>query len=473
MHAVEKEILQERRRLTGQVLVIALSVVLLGIALAQGALYLVWLAHLKPVRNGHPPSPAHPWLVILALGLLGLLYAGWKTRQAWIDSGRLAGRLRDERLAASKNRLEASVELSQSAEPLAHAQREETAAYLAGRPVRRRSYLLGLTTACALALLFLDGTLADRLGGLCRAATAAARTATTIAKKTEPAKPAPYARIDIVSPESETRATPIEEVVVTGKSDSDNGFTALSLRASLNGAPDRTLPVDPKLFAKGGPTSFDQSMLLDELKAQPFDVVSYYFQGTSRHDKPLTVSSPMQFIEVRPFREDIHKLTGGSNHDSQCWSKLGWLISQQLIVSKRSWIVASSQLPPSDPNIVTATGQTGDAQDKIAGKTDDLFHEMTKLGYPASIVDHVSQAGTSMHRAVGEIRKPALLAASPLQRHALGELVEATKNFIKVMGDRRAAGVNPNAINGPFKDKQKTPPPATRPPPTRWSTSRN
>jgi hypothetical protein len=466
MHAVDKELLLERRRLTGQVLAITVGVVLAGLALAQGALYLLWLAHSNLKSAGLPPSPAHPWLAVLALGFLGLLFAGWKTRQAWIASAQRAGRQRDERLAASKNRLEASGELRQSAEPLAHAQREETAAYLARRPVRRRSHVLGLTTACVLALLFLNGTLADRLGGVCRAAAAAAARAAAqtpaVAKKNEPAKPPPYARIDIVSPESETKATPIEEVVVTGKSDSDNGFTALSLHASLNGAPDQTLPVDPNLFAKGGPTKFDQSMLLDQLKAQPFDVVSYYFQGTSRHEKPLTVSSPMQFIEVRPFREDIHK-TLGSNHDSQCWSKLGWLISQQLIISKRSWIIASSQLPPSDSNIVTATGQTGDAQDKIAGKTDELFQDMTKQGYPASIVDHVSLAGTSMHQAVGEIRKPALLAANPLQRRALGELVEATKNFIKVAADRRSAGVNPNALNGGFKDKQKIPPPSKPP----------
>ena len=460
MHAVDKELLQERRRLAGQALATAVALVLAGLALAQGILYALWLAHLKLNWAGHPPSPARPWLIILVLGFAGLLAAAWIARAAWVRSAEVAGRLRDKRLAASKNRLEASATLGPSPEPLAHAQREETAAYLARQPARRRSYVLGLTTACAAALLFLDGTLAERLGGLCARAAAAA--APVVAKKAEAPKPPPFARLDIVSPESEIRATPIEEVVVAGKSDSDNGFTAVSLHASLNGAPDKALPLDPALFAKGGPAKFDQSMLMDQLGAQPFDVVSYYFQGTSRHEKPLTVSSPMQFIEVRPFREDIHK-TMGKNGDSQCFAKLAWLTSQEIILSKRTWIIATTPLPPTDPAIVTATGQTGTAQDKIAGSTDGLFQMMTKLGYPASIVDHVSQAAALMHQATGQVRKPALLVASPLQRHAVGELVEATKNFVKVAAMNRAAGVNPNAVKGPFKDKQKLPPPTSPP----------
>jgi len=456
MNRVEKEILQERQRFAGQVFALAASLVLFVLAIAQGLIYFASLRAAAPGHGMGAPALLQAWWQIMAIGLLALLGAGWKTYQAWKDSARRVGQLMDEKFAASKNRLEASAELSQSSDPLALAQRQETADYLDRNPTRRRSHVLALTTACGAMLLIVNGELATKCIG-------ALQSAQTLAQAKKPDLPQapvrePYAKIDVVAPESETRATPIEEVVVKGRADSDNGFSAVSLHASINGGDEKSIPIDPTQFNKGGETKFDQSLLLDELGAQPYDVVSYYLQGISRHATPLTVASQMQFIEVRPFREDVHKMKAG-NGDSQDFAKLTWLISQQIIISKRTWILATNQLPPNNPAVVAETGKSGDAQDKIAAKTRELYQQMTEQGLPASIIDHISQAETSMHQAVDEIKKPALLAANPIQRHALGELVEATKNFIRVTADNPAQGSNPNAVNDPFKDRQKLPSP--------------
>jgi hypothetical protein len=458
MNLVEKEILLERRRFAGQVFALVASLVLFVLAIAQGLLYLDSL-HLMAVKSGQPvPALAQAWWQILAIGLLALLGAGWKAYRVWKDSAGRIGRLLDEKHASSKNRLETSAELSRSSDAVAIAQRQETSDYLERNPARR-SYTFALAIACCVTLFLINGALATK--GIAALQKAQALALAEAKKADQPKAPDPYAKIDIVAPESETRATPIEEVVVKGDADSDNGFSAVTMQASINGGDEKSIPIDPALFNKGGETKFDQSLLLDELGAQPYDVISYYLQGTSRHATPLKVASQMQFIEVRPFREDIHKANGAEAAEKGSekeFTSLNWLISQQIIIAKRTWILASNPLSSKDPAVVAETGKSGVAQDKIAGKTHELYQEMTQNGLPASIVDHLSQAETSMHQAVDEIKKPELLAASPLQRHALGELVEATKNFIKVMAMNAKSQAQKSEASDPFKDKQKLPP---------------
>lgn len=458
MKLVEKEILQERRRFAWRVFALSAAPVLLVLALAQGILY---FAGLRLAASNHPadiPAFEQAWRMIMAVSLLTLLASAWKGYRTWKDSLRQVGRHLDETLDTSKNRLEASAELSHASDPLALAQRQETSDYLARNPARQRSYTLALAATGCVALLLVNGTMATKFVSLVHHSQALAE-----AKKPDSPKVAarqPYAKIDIVAPESEIRATPVEEVVVKAKADSDNGFSAISLQASINGAPNKTTSIDPAPFNKGGPVKFDQSLFIDELGAQPYDVVGYYLEGTSRHETPLKVASQIQFIEIRPFREDIHKALGGKGA-GESFRNLQSLVSQQIVVLKRTWILATNQLPATNPEVAAETGKTGEQQDKIAGETHQVYQEMTENGVPASIVDHISQAETSMRQAVDKIKKPALLEANPIQQHALGELVAATKDFVKTMMQNQDSASKSSPASEDFKDKQKLPPTAT------------
>ena len=465
MNLVDKEILLERRRFAGRVFVLAAALILFVLAVAQGLLYYTGL---RVLASGHEMGMSDlvvAWCQIMAVSLLAFLGAGWKTHQAWKESAERIGRLMDAKLNSSKNRLEASAELSQSTDALALAQRRETSEYLARNPGRFRSYTLVGATACCVVLLILNGALATKSVAALQKAQAIALAQSKKPDAPKPPAAQPYAKIDIVAPDSETRATPIEEVVVKGSADSDNGFSAVSMQASINGGPEKSIPVDPALFNKGGPTKFNQSLLLDELGAQPFDVVSYYLQGTSRHATPLKVASQMQFIEVRPFREDVHKAQSPSGSppgsaSAKVEQGLEGLISQQIMVSKRTWVIASNPLPATDPALAAESGKAGDAQDKIAQKTHALYQQMTQMGFSASIIDSLSQAETSMHQAVDKIKQPALHDAPPLQQHALGELVAATKDAIKEMATKQVAA-NAQQEKKAFKDNQKLPSKAT------------
>lgn len=453
MKLVEKEIRQERLRIAWRVFAFTALLILLVITFAQGLLYLAGLRLAIPSHDLAMPLLLETWWKLWAMGLLFLAAAGGKGYLAWKNSAKRVGRLMDEKLAASKNRLETSAELTQASDPLAVAQRQETSDYLARNPARRRSHALALALACCAALLVLNGTVAVKFFSLIQISKELALAAT---KKPEPPKPKaaardPYAKIDIVAPESQMRATPIEEVVVKGDADSDHGFSAVSLQASVNGGPDHAVPVDPAAFNKGGEIKFDQSLLLDEMNAQPYDVVSYYLEGTSIHPQPLKVSSQMQFIEIRPFREDVLKMPSGTPLPG--FSKLMWLINQQINLSKRTWVIANDQLPPSDPVIVKETSATGDQQDLIAGKTHELYQLWVEKEFPAEIIDHIQQAEQAMHLAVDTIRKPALPEARPHQQKALGELVAATKTLMKFFALPK--GSLPPGQPDPFKDKQK------------------
>ncbi len=444
MNLVENELTRERKRLAWlMVCRIALPALVIT-ALAQG--FLVWENQPRP-ENIHLLLTL--WAMIVAAAVLSVLAASWRGWRCWSQSKYDAGRLVDDLLAGSKNRLEAAAILKMD-EPIAQAQREETARYLASAPFRRRRrWTLLLLGAASAVVVLLNVALSTDVVVLAEMPAAAV-------KPTAP-PPQPYAQIDITSPESDQRLKPIEEVVVKGNADTDSGFKTVSLVASVNGNAPKTIPIDPTAFSKGGQVIFKKSLLLDELEVEPFDIVSYHVEGVSNDEKPLHVSSQIQFIEVRPFKEDIFKGLGGSG-SKKAFDKLVWCIEQELILSKRSWLLSTSNLPARDPYLVDETKRHGDQQNKVSMKTHELYNDMVQLGLPAVMVEDVSKAESTMHDALDQIHKPDLASANPLEQHALGELVEATKLFVKIA----AVNASPGGPSGPkqddpFRDKQKKP----------------
>ena len=95
------------------------------------------------------------------------------------------------------------------------------------------------------------------------------------------------------------RASPIEEVTVGVDAKDDFGLKEVSLHYSVNGGPEKAVPM---LHAAGAKTSSDSAVLsLEDFKVQPGDIVSLY---ATAKDARKTVSTDIFFIEAQPFERN-------------------------------------------------------------------------------------------------------------------------------------------------------------------------
>jgi len=351
----------------------------------------------------------------------------------------------DERYAA-KNRLEAVALLEESKSPLAQAQREETAAHLQRKAPPQSTAILSWLVALLLVLLVVH--LITALTWYLPAWHAAAPKPAT----PPPAKQTPKASIRWVSPEAETKANPVEEVPTVAVADSTSGLRNLTLEISLNGTPKQSTPIPAEPYDKPGQHKIKVSLYLDELDAQPFDVVSYYLRGQRISDEKLPdTASAIQFIQVRPFRDDIYQAPG---HASKGYALLIRLKLAQLRAIKENFILVHTDLPPDNPVRSAENTRVGTDQTKLAAKTNEVVQAFIDEGVSTKIIDLLQQAVPYMDDAGKKILAVKNADALPPQQKALDLIIQVEKFVIKAIGPVSPGPTSSNP-DDPFKEKQK------------------
>ena len=114
-----------------------------------------------------------------------------------------------------------------------------------------------------------------------------------------------------VSPKRDVQASPLEEVNLIAKADDDFGVLAYGLTYEFND--------EEKVIELGKPekpeTSVSMEMLLalEDLGAQPDQLISYYFWADDKDSKGniRRNESDIYFIEVRPFLKRYREASGG------------------------------------------------------------------------------------------------------------------------------------------------------------------
>jgi len=102
--------------------------------------------------------------------------------------------------------------------------------------------------------------------------------------------------VRITRPGRDARVNPIEEVTVAVEGQDDFGLSELSLHYSVNGEPEKTVPL---LGSKGAKTaSGSTTIALEDFKLSPGDLISMY--ATSR-DAHSTARTDMVFVQAEPF----------------------------------------------------------------------------------------------------------------------------------------------------------------------------
>jgi hypothetical protein len=381
-------------------------------------------------------------VLALTLAFAGLL-AVWRRRSLAV-----AAIILDEQLGA-RNRLEMVAALAHSDSPLAIAQREEAAVSL-DLAARVRPPILALSAMVVAAFLLLaNGIFMARWigGALPRGASA------SLASSSVPA--GADGRIDWRSPESEIKATKIEEVPLEAVAESGTGFEKVTLLASVNGAP----PVAFEFFQdplSPGKHPLGASIYLDELNVEAFDIVAYHLTGNLQGNGPSApVLSPLQFIQVRPFREDVWRQAGGKM--GECHQILTKIKVAQLGLMKDNFVLAGNALPKSHPLWQQENGFVARQQGVLAAKVGELFEMLVKEAASSEMVHLISLARPAMIEAASKMESQANAEASGPQGQALAHIVECEKFFIKAInsGKESSPSSQEPKANDPFADRQK------------------
>lgn len=406
-----------------------LGLVAAGLALT---LALLWLAH---------PSflPVTDWQSLRAGWLAGLMITGLGAAALWRARRRtlLHSAAEMDATLATHNRLEAATALHTAQDAMARAQRAETEQFLQQSRIapRRR----GLAVSAALVTVFALAHLATLIcwARPVQQSVEAKKDSPVVAEK-KAAPAAPTASIEWVSPETETAATAIEEVSLEAEADSSTGLRDAVLEVEVNGAHRLSQPLTDDL-SKPGTHTLKPSIYLDQLDVKTYDIVSYHLsaQRVAGTKLPPTVS-PVQFVQVKPVREDTFICAGG-DQPSKCFNYVTALKAAQLRLMKENFTLAHAEVSHADSEWRDQNTRIGSEQNQLAGRTDEVITLMTTNNYPEQILSLVRQSQPLMADAGGKIVRQENQPALQPQGQALGYLTEVEKylkNSIKLASAR-------------------------------------
>ncbi len=419
-----------------------LTLVTIGLA---ATLALLWLLHpaVAPVADWR--SLRIGWLAGLALTAIGAGFL-WRARRRSLV--RSAAEI--DAQFATHNRLEAATAMKSAVDPLAQAQRAETEFFLQQAHLTpRRRWLPVLTTLVTLLAMAHLTTLVCWTRPVQPDLTAkknAPATKAGIKKAAAPEPPA--ASIEWHSPESETAATAIEEVPLEAEAVSACGLRNAVLEIEVNGEHRLSQPLTDELTSAGRHT-LKPSIFLDQLDVKTYDIVSYHVtaQRTADGNLPPT-TSPVQFVQVKPVREDTFICAGG-DQPSKCFNYVTALKAAQLRLMKDNFTLAHAGVGHDNDEWRTENSRVGDAQGQLAGRTAEVVELMTTNHYPEPILGLVRQSQPLMTDAGKKIQKEENQPALPPQGKALGYLTEVEK-YLKNSISLASKNKQPKA-NDPFQ----------------------
>jgi hypothetical protein len=356
-------------------------------------------------------------------------------------------------LFSAKNRLESAVELENSENLLRNFQLEDTENFY-----RHKKILSLIPFVCVLLLLIafimimhitlLIAQLEKTLNASLVPELAVKKN--TLQKGKEEIENETFAEIEIISPEPEKRAKPMDVIEWQAKAVSTGGFNSIYISLFVNGELKKEIPVkisDISIINDYAPGDFldtanltklsdkentDEKSLknltkekniifsgefyLDELEVMPYDLVSYNISATAPingSENDLVVSQP-QFIEVRPFREDaaflkLKNLKNQNDKDYKQMMRLLALINKfmnfQLKLNKALFSIRASGLKPDNKILLEEIRHLTENQKKLKEKLDNMIEKIPAEQISSNMLDYLSRAEDEMNKASEYLEK--------------------------------------------------------------------
>jgi hypothetical protein len=238
-------------------------------------------------------------------------------------------------------------------------------------------------------------------------------------------------------------------VPLEAQADSETGLRDLTLNIEVNGETKLKTPVQLDEIAKPGPHKIGTSMFLDQLQVQAFDIVSYHLsaQRIAAAALPETVS-PEQFVEVRPFRDDVHEASGPKGTsmpvtDNGNSNLARALKSAQLHLLKENFVLAHSDLAHTGSDWQNENTHVASEQGVLKDKTGQAIQAFVKQGMAAQVINLLTQAQPLMATAADKIKAAQNEPALVPQGKSLALITELEKYIVKAISQGSGSGSDP------------------------------
>ena len=249
-----------------------------------------------------------------------------------------------------------------------------------------------------------------------------------------------WGEVRISDPGADLRVTKVDVVPLQIEVAANSDIKDVQWFSSVNGAGEQS----HALVGAQEPRSaiFQPVLYLDELGLSDWDVVTYYAKAKTADQS--SYASDIYFLEVRPFREDILKNSGGEGGgDYEALSEMTSLVGRQQHVIRDTH--QATQRPAArestQAQIRSGLSQT---EGELAAAAQHLYAEMAATLEDQPIGDaleHLARAQTALEQA-STILSNSLAEAQDPERSALADLVAARKVFQQAISEN-PAGLTP------------------------------
>ncbi len=353
----------------------------------------------------------------------------------------------------SANRFETALELS-SDHPLREAQERDTLAFRQSMPRRNpfrllwRQHLAFLFfLGCVVLLIFIcHQTGITGQEGIAASPQAEAQKQEEEAEAENNEKEEPFqlaASIEITYPEHDVEFTPIDLLEFEAKAISNAPWERFTAAATRNGEKARRLELEFKP-AENGLTFPAGVLALDELDADPFDLVTLRISGVSAGKEIL---APPIHIRLKPLREDILIMDCPPGEPRRVVDKLKELISRQIALSKT--LTLGRTAFHIDPAMEATPFTELAVAERELGKESSSFAAAERNNpntlMTAAMIRSIIEASKEMEKAAEKIAfappgAERLGQAADHQDRALAHLNRALREVIKVMSREKPEG---------------------------------
>ncbi|HTL45919.1 MAG TPA: DUF4175 family protein, partial [Vicinamibacterales bacterium] len=242
--------------------------------------------------------------------------------------------------------------------------------------------------------------------------------------------------VSFVKPGRDTTASPIEEVFVEAKAEDDYGIKSLDLVYSVNGGPEKAVPlIDPN--RRMPEVSAGHTIYLEELHVNPGDSIAYYARAFDNNTvgSPQRGLSDMYFVRVRPLEKDFRKADSNAGAQGGGQQNQVGALSQQ-----EKQIVAATFNIQRDRSSMTADRLHQNAvvvalmQKRLREQVNELLTNFaTRVGDQAEqfkkITDFLKQSVPEMQTAEGKLQASSPDGAMPPEQRALQFLQKAEEEY--------------------------------------------
>lgn len=263
--------------------------------------------------------------------------------------------------------------------------------------------------------------------------------------------------VKIVKPGRDQKVLSVDEVFTEARAEDDYGIATLDLVYSVNGGPERVVPLSAGATRTLKEIAAGHTFMLEEFALQVGDVVSYYARATDNDavSGGKLASSDIYFLQVRPYAQAYRQNQGGGGAGAQGGGEAPSQLSQQ-----QREIIAATFKTMRDSSATARDELAGNlatlrlSQEKLREQVRELGTRLVQRGVAARdsgfrvIADILPRAAAAMDTAARTLAAARLRDALQPEQRALQQLQRAEAVFREIqvqMGSESQGGAGGGA----------------------------